>query len=146
MQTIKQALKDATHGQRRRREKRNAIAPVGLLVMLVLIAQAFWLKDNQHLFRPFAIQRIQCDTCQRTGLVADEQSTNRLAMCPQCFGVGYHPVRRMDDLDRLCPACVGMGRVQDGRTDIWRTCERCYGRGLIRETETNPPLDTGPDS
>lgn len=138
MRKIGEALHNATHGERRKRSKRSAVAPVAMLVVVFVIAQIYWLRDNQHLFRPFAIQRVYCDLCGRTGVVEDPSITNRFVICPQCFGVGHHLVRRMDDADRLCPACIGMGRVQDPSNRTWRTCERCDGRGLIRDETPSP--------
>jgi hypothetical protein len=116
----------------RPRGQQNAyILAVMLVGGLVLVAQMFWVKQNQYRFMPFAIDRVKCEECGGTGLVSPEGPANtKLVMCPTCFGVGSHQFRRVDEYDSLCAACEGMGRVQDG--DTWRTCRRCDGRGLVR--------------
>lgn len=116
----------------------------------VLVGQMFWVQKNQYRFAPFSIERIQCEECGTTGMVPSEKGPNSpLQMCPVCFGVGSHQVRRIDDRDVLCPACEGMGRVWDGVTS--RTCRRCDGRGLIRkdrrpEGEREPAYELQPST
>ncbi len=97
----------------------------------VLFLQWRWLGDHQHLFAPFSLERISCETCGKTGKVPKEGANNVLEMCPVCFGVGSHTVRRMDQRDVLCAACMGLGRLED-KEGHWRTCQRCDGRGLIQ--------------
>ncbi len=121
--------------QRRPMRARRAnpyMIPVLLVAAGVLIAQMFWLKKNDFLFRPFQLERITCDNCGGTGVVRDGRDDEILRLCPTCFGVGSHNIRRIDAEDRLCPACVGMGRVKDEGAEEWRTCRRCDGRGLTR--------------
>ncbi|HMO51170.1 MAG TPA: hypothetical protein PKE26_13505 [Kiritimatiellia bacterium] len=122
-----------TKGQTRRGKKNNFILPVALLVGLFLIGQAYWLSSNRHMFAPFAISRISCDTCAKVGLVRDAADSRITRMCPACFGVGYHTVRRFDEQDVICVPCGGMGRLEED--GAWRTCQRCSGRGLHRRDE-----------
>ena len=112
------------------RHRNRYIAPVAFLVMLILLGQAFWLSENRTLFSPFAISRVPCAKCGKFGMVRDEADTSIMKMCQVCFGVGYHAVRKFDDLDGLCAACGGMGRVEE--EGAWRTCRRCDGRGVHR--------------
>jgi hypothetical protein len=113
------------------RQRTAYIAAVTLVGAVVLVLQMIWVSKNQYRFAPFALDRIPCEVCGKTGLVpADESSNSKLVMCPACFGVGSHTIRRVDEHDVLCAACEGMGRVDDGTG--WRTCRRCEGRGLVR--------------
>ncbi len=104
-----------------------------LAAVVALVAQAYWLKKNDYLFRPYAIENIACDHCGGTGVVHDGKNEDILNLCPACFGVGSHRVRRIDAEDKLCPACAGRGRIEDAGTSAWRTCQRCDGRGLVRD-------------
>jgi hypothetical protein len=124
-------LKGMTKGSTRGQRGRNRyIAPVAALVMFILIGQVFWLSSNRDMFSPFSISRIPCATCAKFGMVRDEVDSSIMKMCPVCFGIGYNTVRRFDELDGICAACGGMGRVdEDG---AWRTCNRCDGRGVHR--------------
>ena len=98
---------------------------------LVLFLQWQWLGQNRYLFAPFAIQRVECDLCGKTGRVPKPDANNELEMCPACYGVGYHTIRRFDESEVLCAACLGLGRLE-GQEGFWRTCRRCDGRGLIQ--------------
>ncbi|HMP72702.1 MAG TPA: hypothetical protein PKE55_05500 [Kiritimatiellia bacterium] len=146
MLPIRTILRNATRGPRRfERKKNNMVMPVALLVLLFLIGQAFWLQQNKHKFRPFAIQRITCDHCQKIGLIPDPRQEQRLVMCPRCFGVGFNSVRRVHDLDMLCLACDGLGRLYDRDLAAFRTCRRCDGRGMNRgEARDESRFDTEP--
>jgi len=127
-------LKGMTKGSTRTSGRQNNyVMPVAALVVLFLVGQGFWLSRNTHLFTPFSVKRIDCDSCSKVGVVRDENDSRIMKMCPSCFGVGYHSVRRFDDLDIICAACGGLGRLDaDG---VWRTCERCEGRGVHRNSE-----------
>lgn len=126
-------FKTLTKGQVKQGRSNNFILPVALLVILFLVGQRYWLDDNKYLFLPFSTSRMNCEVCQKTGIVRDRDNSQIKLMCPSCFGVGYHIFRRFDDRDAICPACGGMGR-----TDIdgdWGLCERCDGRGIFRMIE-----------
>jgi hypothetical protein len=107
------------------------LMPITVLAVLVLVGQMMWLNKHDYMFKPFSIERIRCDNCGGTGVVRDEKDDSFVILCPVCFGVGGHYVRRVDGEDRLCPACSGLGRLDAG--DGPRTCKRCDGRGLMRE-------------
>jgi len=123
-------LKGMTKGQVRRGRKNSYVIPVAFLVILFLIGQIFWLDSNRHMFMPFSIAKLDCDYCTKLGIVRDPNDSRIMAMCQVCFGVGYKMIRKFDELDVVCAACGGMGRIdEDGR---WRTCQRCDGRGIHR--------------
>lgn len=113
------------------RKSNPYLFPVLLLSVGVIVAQMFWLQGNQHLFRPFSIERIKCEHCGGVGVVRDLADGSVLVLCPVCYGVGHHNIRRVDQEDRMCPACSGMGRIEE-EDRSWRLCRRCEGRGLIR--------------
>lgn len=123
-------LKNMTKGGTGGRERNRYIAPVAFLVMLILLGQVFWLSENRERFSPFSISRISCAKCGKYGKVRDAADASIAKMCPVCFGVGYHTVRRFDEKDGVCAPCGGMGRVDEG--GVWRTCRRCDGRGVHR--------------
>lgn len=126
-------FKTLTKGQVKKNRSNNFIIPVALLVMLFLVGQRYWLDDNKYLFLPFSTSRMNCEECQKTGIVRDKDNQQIKKMCPSCFGVGYHIFRRFDERDAICPACGGMGRTDiDGE---WGLCERCDGRGIFRMNE-----------
>jgi hypothetical protein len=126
-------LKGITKGSPRRGERNRYLMPVALLVMLFLIGQVFWLSSNRHLFSPFAIQRILCPACAKSGTVRDPENNRIVTMCPACFGVGYNTIRFFDEMDAVCAACGGIGRLSDEAD--WRTCQRCDGRGAHRAND-----------
>jgi hypothetical protein len=107
------------------------ILPIALLAVLVLFGQMIWLNQHDYMFRPFSIEKLRCEVCGGTGVVRSEPDDTVLAICPVCFGVGGHHIRRIDKEDKLCSACTGMGRVQG--EDGARTCRRCDGRGMVRD-------------
>ncbi|HMP75032.1 MAG TPA: hypothetical protein PKE12_01930 [Kiritimatiellia bacterium] len=113
------------------------VAACGATVLL----QMYWVANNKFRFTPFAIERIRCELCSGVGMISrpDEAGVNRLNLCEACFGIGNHAIRRVDEADVLCPACVGFGRVETGDGG-WRWCARCDGRGLIRRE--GAPLPT----
>ena len=99
----------------------------------VLFKQSEWMEQNRPRFRRLiSIKRVGCDYCAETGIIDDETEAAGFRLCPICFGVGVHMIRKLDDHDKLCPACGGMGRLYDFDTEQPRTCGRCDGRGLIR--------------
>lgn len=112
------------------RQKSAYTLLIAVLGGLVLFLQWRWLGENRHLFAPFAIERIECEVCGKTGQIPKPGANNELEMCPACYGVGYHTIRRFNEAEVLCPACLGMGRLED-EDGAWRTCRRCDGRGLI---------------
>ena len=132
-------LNELTKGQPRQRRKNVFIAPVGILVVLFLVGQAYWLSQNGYLFAPFALSKVDCDYCQKLGVVRDEQNPRIMKMCPVCFGVGHHQIRRFDKEDVLCSACGGMGRFDE--QGVWRSCKRCDGRGLHRINDWKEIVD-----
>lgn len=127
---------------RERPDSRRSMVILGVVAVcgLTLIGQVFWLAKNQYRFAPFAIERIRCETCAGVGMVSrvDADGVTRLHLCPACYGLGSHQIRRVDDNDQLCPACVGFGRVEENGQ--WRWCRRCDGRGLIRRDDAPPPV------
>ena len=124
-------LRGMTKGQTYRGGRRNNfVMPVAMLVMLLLVGQAFWLSRNSHMFAPFAVSRIDCETCAKLGTIRDPDNARIRQMCPACFGVGFKNIRRFDDQDVICLACGGMGRLEENGQ--WRNCLRCGGRGLHR--------------
>jgi hypothetical protein len=116
-----------------RRGTNPYLLPIMIVGAAVLIGQMFWLRKNDYLFRPFALERIECTTCSGVGVVRDAKDDEILKMCPICYGVGSHMVRRIDAEDKICPACMGMGRLIDRDSGEPRPCRRCDGRGLVRE-------------
>jgi len=142
-------LRRLTKGQARHQKRNSYVAPVALLVLLFLVGQSIWLSDNKHLFSPYALQRINCENCARVGTVRDPDNADINRMCPACFGLGHHMLRRFDEQDVLCIPCGGMGRVNE--EGAWRVCRRCDGRGLYRANKAwqeeigivpAPPVDT----
>jgi hypothetical protein len=118
--------------QPRKRASNPFLIPIVLLGAAALVGQMFWLQGNQHLFRPFSLDRLKCERCGGVGVVRQAEDDSILVLCPACHGVGSHMVRRLDEEDKLCPACSGIGRIPD-EEGPWRTCRRCDGRGLIRD-------------
>ncbi len=116
----------------RKRNSNPYMIPIVLVGAAALIGQMFWVQGNQHLFRPFSVDRLKCEHCGGVGVVRHQGDDTVLVLCPACYGVGTHWVRRVDEEDKLCPACVGSGRVEEDNGD-WRPCRRCEGRGLIRD-------------
>ena len=111
------------------------LGPVIIVVFVALVMQANWTRRNQRLFRGMmsGLERVACQYCRGIGTIMDEDETDRQTAlhCPVCYGVGFRFIRRLDENDKLCPACGGMGRLQDPDTGHFRTCNRCDGRGLI---------------
>jgi hypothetical protein len=127
------SFRNLTKGSVQHGRKNNYVMPVAMLTLLFLVGQVYWLSDNRHRFTPYRVARLPCDTCMKLGQVRDAEDGQRLVMCPTCFGVGHKQVRYFDDLDVICAACGGMGRLREGTNQVWRTCERCDGRGLHRD-------------
>jgi hypothetical protein len=134
--------------RRIRRPERKApsyLGPIALFAVVLLIGQMIWLNKHDYMFRPFSIDRLSCDVCGGTGVARDAADEDILVICPSCFGVGSHYIRRIDKSDRLCAACGGMGRVKaEGE---YRTCRRCDGRGLTRDApwRSREPPGAGKD-
>ena len=76
------------------------------------------------------VETIECGFCMGTGHVLSDES--RKTICPVCQGVGSRLIRYLDESDRICPNCVGMGRAEDVETGVVGVCPRCGGRGLVR--------------
>jgi len=76
-------------------------------------------------------QKVICEHCDGRGTLRDTDNPSKLELCPLCFGLGSHLVRKVDGHDELCPRCGGMGRLVDEDTGVGRSCPRCEGRGLI---------------
>ncbi|MGD9874151.1 MAG: hypothetical protein AB7T27_07740 [Kiritimatiellia bacterium] len=116
------------------------LLPVIIVAGIVLMLQSQWTKKNQRLFKGIGgLERIACQYCRGTGAIMNEESGDQTEViyCPVCYGVGFRFLRRLDKNDKICPACGGLGRLQDLESGHFRTCGRCDGRGLIRvETET----------
>lgn len=68
-------------------------------------------------------EMVTCEACEGVGRGDDGGA------CPLCFGHGARFLRWLEPGDRLCPSCVGMGRVADGGGGA-EICPRCGGRGL----------------
>ena len=85
------------------------------------------------------VETVECSFCMGTGNVLSDQS--RKTMCPVCQGVGSRLIRYLDESDRICPNCVGMGRAEDVETGVVDVCPRCGGRGLVRRPA---PSDSAP--
>lgn len=135
-------LKAMTKGGTGRGKKNNFILPVAMLGMLILVGQAYWLTDNRQLFAPFAISRIPCDYCAKMGVVRDGDDVRITRMCQACFGVGYKTIRGFDELDVVCAACGGLGRLKE--QEEWRTCQRCDGRGIHRADDWERVVQSEP--
>lgn len=111
----------------------------GVLMLLLPLAafyQSVWLSQNKSLFTPLVLrvqsERIDCWHCDGLGTIRLPQGSTNIVMCPICFGVGGHYVRRLPGRHEvLCPACGGMGRLWDPDLGGARYCRRCDGRGLI---------------
>ena len=116
----------------RKRSSNPYLIPITLVGAAALFGQTFWLQGHQRLFRPFSVDRLTCEHCGGAGVVRDGAPAAALVLCPACYGVGAHWVRRLDESDQLCPACAGAGRLAEPEGGAWRTCRRCDGRGLIR--------------
>jgi hypothetical protein len=130
-----------------------------ILFPLAAFYQSVWLSQNKTLFTPFIMrvqsERIDCPYCGGLGTVRPSENSTNMMMCPICFGVGGHYVRRLPGRHEvLCPACGGMGRLWDPDLGYARYCRRCGGRGLISvldsvealgekpgDTTTNVPSD-----
>ena len=123
----------------------NAQILAGVLMLLLPIAafyQSIWLSQNKNLFTPLVLrvqsERIDCPYCGGVGTLRSPPHGTNLVICPICFGVGGHYVRRLPGHHEvLCPACGGMGRIFDPDLGYARYCRRCGGRGLIRVIETD---------
>lgn len=118
-----------------------------LIAIVALVLQSRWVAKNQEKFLGslmvfMHVERIPCEHCDKTGLVQIKSDPPQMDICPVCFGLGGHNVRKYDDRENLCPACAGMGRIFDEETGTARTCRRCDGRGLIR-TESAPAEEPG---
>jgi hypothetical protein len=87
-------------------------------------------------------ERVTCEACMGVGAVLSDQAVK--TPCPICQGVGFRIVRRFDDEDRICPMCIGMGRVAMPDTGVVGTCPRCDGRGLVRRA-AEPPSSPNPE-
>ena len=124
-------------------DARRSIAILAIVVVggATLFLQMYWVAKNQFRFTPFAIERIRCEECSGVGMVSreDAEGVKRLHLCEACFGIGNHAIRRVDEHDVLCPACVGFGRVEREEGG-WRWCARCDGRGLVRRDSAPPPI------
>ena len=95
--------------------------------------------ESDASLRAPGIETIECENCQGTGSILSEEGFQ--GVCPICQGVGSRLVRRLDSSEYVCPACVGMGRVELPDTGEVGTCPRCGGRGLIRNpAETEDPV------
>lgn len=119
------------------RGRTQVIAAILLaLLPVVVVMQVVWMSRNQDALRPlllqFQVDRFTCDHCQGTGVVRDKEHPEQIHLCPICFGVGGHQVRKWGPGEAMCPACAGMGRMIDPESGEARFCRRCNGRGLIR--------------
>jgi len=133
---------------RRRRFKsaassRSQLAAAIALALLPLAAiwQGLWVASHKEAFTPFLlkfqIERIECPFCDGTGVIRSKQDPSIVEMCPVCFGVGGHQVRKLDkEKEVLCPACAGMGWIYDEDIQSARPCRRCAGRGLVKRDST----------
>lgn len=126
---------------REKPDSRRSIYILGVVAIcgITLVGQVFWVAKNQFRFAPFAIERIRCEECGGSGMISrpDSNGVKRLYLCEACFGIGSRQIRRVDEDDVLCPACIGFGRVED--ENGWRWCKRCGGRGLVRRENAPPP-------
>lgn len=143
MLPIESKAKKKRKKEPKRNDPRRQLYILGIVAAcgLALIGQTYWVSKNKVRFAPFAIERVRCDECKGLGLVSrpSADDSKRLVMCEACFGLGSRQIRRIDDEDSLCPACVGFGRVDSGDDGTWRWCRRCGGRGLIRPPDAPPP-------
>ncbi len=139
-------------GRRPPRLFNNAQILAGILMLMLPLAaiyQSFWLSDNRNLFTPLVLrvqsERIDCPYCGGLGTLRPAPGATNVMMCPICFGVGGHYVRRLPGRrEVLCPACGGMGRLWDADMGYARYCRRCGGRGLIQVLEAAElPADDG---
>lgn len=117
-----------------------------LLLPLAALFQGFWVSENRDAFRPlllkFQLEKAECPYCDGVGTRRDPENPDVVELCPICFGVGSHQLRKMSgEAEVICPACSGMGRVYDLDTGTARQCLRCGGRGLIRMKPARPGGD-----
>lgn len=116
-----------------RHSKVALLIPVGITAVIVLVMQMKWIEQNADKFVAVtSVEQIPCDYCDGRGIIKNPEDPGEFILCPICFGVGGNTVRYQDEYDTRCPACGGMGRLQDFHTGEFRTCNRCNGRGLIR--------------
>lgn len=112
-------------------------------MFVVAVMQWRWIAKNKSILSPtravWYVERLPCDLCGQTGMLRDEIPPYALRRCPICMGRGGSYIRKLDGLDVICPACGGMGRLDDGLEGRW--CGRCGGRGLIRADDIEPGED-----
>ena len=117
-------------------------------LLAVAVLQWRWIVGNKNLLHVkravWYVERVPCDLCGQTGVYREEEPPYPQYRCPICLGRGAGFIRKMDARDVICPACGGMGRLDDGLEGRW--CGRCGGRGLIRADELLPdePLIASP--
>jgi len=130
-------MKSVYINRRPKRSRSHFIAAVLIAVLpLAAILQGIWISKNKEKFRPivlrFYIDRFECSNCDGVGTLRDPDHPDKVVLCPVCFGVGGHQVRRFDPTNEvMCPACTGMGWIPDKTGFSARLCKRCGGRGLI---------------
>lgn len=105
---------------------------------VVVIWQAHWASQNREIYLrretrfrvgPNASVFQECLVCNTHGrILVDEEDR----MCPVCFGVGGNFVKRFDTGEAVCAYCTGQGRVFDTRTAGGLECRICEGRGAKR--------------
>ena len=135
--------------RRRRTKSKTNIYVIIVLAMMpfAVLLQGIWISGHSEKFdiartvmARIQSERIECPECSGAGIVQDAEDIHSIELCPICYGLGCHHVRRFYDDDVICPVCGGMGRVMDDETGVVGICPRCDGRGLIRldeETETD---------
>lgn len=106
---------------------------------LVVIMQGKWVAKHSDIYLakpsdkfqngPNGSILVQCSHCNFHGRILVDE---REVMCPICFGVGGHYVKRKDTGELYCMLCDGMGRILDGVGVRSQSCPVCEGRGVKR--------------
>lgn len=105
---------------------------------VIVIWQAHWASQNREIYLrresrvrvgPNASLFQECPVCNTQGRILVHEKER---MCPVCFGIGGHFVKRFDTGEAVCAFCSGQGRTFNTRTAEGEACPICDGRGATR--------------